>query len=460
MPARYSRHIPFISIAGDFIILNLLFVAGFYLRVGWFPRLLTFHHLTFFIYLNFVWFVLVLALGATRIDRNTSRKAIFFLYTRLTIFFFFLFLLYFQTTPLEFYLRHEVKYLFVLFFLTLLIYKYLLYYIFYLYRKSGFNYRNILIIGHTPGARELSTFFSGNLWLGYRFLGFFDTRKDPENGVIGTWDELPDYFMNHHVDEIYLVLHHIPKEKMAMITSLVNMYPVKVRIIPDLDNFSFKSTSLLSFGSVPVIEIHQGPLVFWYNMLIKRVFDFILSTLIIIFILSWMTLLLWLASLFGSRQGVFFIQRRTGTDGRVFRCIKFRTMVKNADADERQTVKNDDRITTMGRFLRKTSLDELPQFINVFLGQMSVIGPRPHMLKHTEEYRTLVSKFMVRHTVKPGITGLAQINGYRGEIKSMHDLENRVESDVFYVENWSFNLDVRILFLTVWVIIHGQKEAY
>ena len=135
-------------------------------------------------------------------------------------------------------------------------------------------------------------------------------------------------------------------------------------------------------------------------------------------------------------------------------------MRKNEEADLKQAQKDDERVTGAGRFLRKFSLDELPQFINVLLGEMSVVGPRPHMLKHTEEYRRLIKRFMLRHTVKPGITGLAQVNGFRGEIRQLSDLEHRVENDVYYIENWSVNLDVRIIFLTFWVIIKGQKRAY
>jgi lipopolysaccharide/colanic/teichoic acid biosynthesis glycosyltransferase len=192
----------------------------------------------------------------------------------------------------------------------------------------------------------------------------------------------------------------------------------------------------------------------------KRIFDIVFALLIIIFVLSWVTGILYILSLFNGREGVFFKQKRTGTDGKVFTCFKFRTMRRNPDADLQKAVANDKRVMPVGRLLRKTGLDELPQFINVLLGQMSVVGPRPHMLKHTEQYRKMVRKFMMRHTVKPGITGLAQVRGFRGEIRKISELKQRVQLDVSYIENWSFMLDVRIVFLTVVNFFRGQEKAY
>jgi exopolysaccharide biosynthesis polyprenyl glycosylphosphotransferase len=247
---------------------------------------------------------------------------------------------------------------------------------------------------------------------------------------------------------------------MAMIAEIISGYPVKIRIVPDLGTFSYKSAELITFGSLPVLQIHPGPLSYWYNRIIKRLFDLLISLFITVFILSWMTFLLSLISWISNGDGVFFRQRRTCIDGREFSCIKFRTMKKNAEADLRQATKNDERITPVGKFLRKYSLDELPQFINVLLDDMSVVGPRPHMLAHTAQYRQLISHFMLRHTVKPGITGLAQVNGYRGEIKNLTDLSKRVGQDVQYIETWSFNLDLKIILLTLWALILGQKEAY
>ncbi len=157
---------------------------------------------------------------------------------------------------------------------------------------------------------------------------------------------------------------------------------------------------------------------------------------------------------------VFFKQKRTGYLGRDFYCWKFRTMHVNRDADARQATRNDNRVTKFGHFLRHTSIDELPQFINVWLGDMSVVGPRPHMLKHTDDYRKIIKRYMVRHFIKPGITGWAQIKGFRGQTEEVWQMEKRVENDVWYIEHWSFLLDLKIVFLTIINVFKGEDNAY
>ncbi len=459
MPLRYSRFIPLISITGDFILLNILFVVGFYMMEVR-PDHFAPYYLGFYLYLNLSWFILVFVFGAHQIDRNTRKKSIFFSYIKIIVFFFFLFLMYFQAVPLEYYPRSYIKYLFPLFFALLITWKFLLYYAFLLYRKLGFNFRNVIIVGDTPKTRELQHYFTSNRWHGYRFLGFFAENASYKKRIIGTWSDLKEYMEHNLVDEIYIAWEGVPHERMVELTDIISEYPAKVRIVPDLGNFSYKSAELISYGTIPVLQIHPGPLSFWYNRLIKRAFDIVVSLIVIISILSWMTPLLYILSLLGSRDGVFFKQRRTCSDGGEFLCYKYRTMRKNSDADIRKAEKNDSRVTPVGKFLRKFSLDELPQFVNVLKGEMSVVGPRPHMLKHTHQYKKLIKRFMLRHTVKPGITGLAQVNGYRGEIRKLSELKHRVEYDVQYIESWSFNLDFKIILLTTWVIFRGQDKAY
>lgn len=460
MKVKVSKQIPFFSVAGDFIILNFLFVFGFYIRTEVTLDFPTYSYLLFFLYLNVVWLILLIAFDATKSDRNITKKATLFLYTRITVFFFFLFLLYFQAESLQYYPRSDVKFLFIIFYLSIITWKLSVFFFFELLRKKGLYYRNVVIAGLNEQTAELSRYFISNPWHGYRFLGFFDDVKDEKQRVIGSWDDINSFFQLHKVDEIYLALHRIPKYKLDLLVRALRQFPLKIRILPELEYFSFKSAELVAYGTIPVLLIHPGPLNYWYNRLVKRLFDLSFSLIIITLLLSWISIILYFISLAGKKHGLFFIQKRTGIDGRVFNCIKFRSMVINQEADIKQAEVNDTRITAIGRILRKTSLDELPQFINVLLGDMSVIGPRPHMLLHTDEYRKRIDSFMIRHTVKPGITGLAQINGYRGEIKGVDDLKNRVEADVAYVENWSFNLDFRILLQTLKVIFRGQKEAY
>jgi putative colanic acid biosynthesis UDP-glucose lipid carrier transferase len=196
------------------------------------------------------------------------------------------------------------------------------------------------------------------------------------------------------------------------------------------------------------------------NRIKKRFYDVVLSSLIILLVLSWLVpivgLLIWL----DNRGPVFFIQQRSGKGGKPFGCIKFRSMKVNRDANLRQATRNDNRITRVGRFLRKSNLDEMPQFFNVFMSNMSIVGPRPHMTKHTDDYSKMLNHYMIRHFLKPGITGWAQIHGFRGEIKYMEDINNRVEYDLWYLENWSLWLDTRIIVMTAFNMAKGEKNAY
>jgi len=196
------------------------------------------------------------------------------------------------------------------------------------------------------------------------------------------------------------------------------------------------------------------------NRFIKRVFDIGFSLFVILFVFSWLFPILAILIKTSSPGPIFFVQTRSGRDNEPFNCYKFRSMRVNSDSDSKQATKDDVRKTKVGAFLRRTNLDELPQFFNVILGNMTIVGPRPHMLKHTEEYSKLIDQFMVRHFLKPGITGWAQVNGLRGETKTTEDMLQRVEADVWYLENWSFLLDLKIIFLTFYGTFKGDKNAF
>lgn len=196
------------------------------------------------------------------------------------------------------------------------------------------------------------------------------------------------------------------------------------------------------------------------NDVVKRAFDLCFATLVVILLLSWLVPLIALLIKLDSQGPVFFKQLRTGKGGKPFYCLKFRSMRINADADSRQASRDDNRITKLGAFMRKTSIDELPQFINVLRGEMSVVGPRPHMLRHTEDYSRVIANFMERHLVTPGITGWAQVEGHRGETKETEAMEKRVNADIHYIRNWSFLLDLKIVALTVRQAIRGNENAF
>ena len=224
----------------------------------------------------------------------------------------------------------------------------------------------------------------------------------------------------------------------------------------------YKSVSLLSglHDSIVLEPRRTRNKVVLGRFLRKRAFDFAFSALVVVFLLSWLVPLIALLIKLDSKGPTFFKQLRTGKDGKPFYCLKFRSMTVNADADARQASKADPRVTKVGAFLRKTSLDELPQFLNVLRGEMSVVGPRPHMLRHTEDYSQVIDGFMDRHAVVPGITGLAQVYGYRGETKELESMANRVNADIGYIHNWSFLLDLKIVLLTVWQLTRNDRNAF
>ncbi len=213
-------------------------------------------------------------------------------------------------------------------------------------------------------------------------------------------------------------------------------------------------------GYIPIILRRTIPLDEFFHKIIKRLFDITFSILIIVGVLSWLIPVMAIIIKLDSRGPVFFVQKRNGLNNKEFKCFKFRSMEVNELADIEQVSKNDNRITKVGKFIRKTSIDELPQFLNVLLGDMSVVGPRPHMVSHTNMYAERIDKFMVRHFIKPGITGLAQTKGFRGEVESDNDIINRVRYDIFYMKKWSILLDLKIIFSTVYNTLKGDQKAY
>jgi putative colanic acid biosynthesis UDP-glucose lipid carrier transferase len=234
----------------------------------------------------------------------------------------------------------------------------------------------------------------------------------------------------------------------------------ELKFIPDNKDIFSKKLKYEYYDYIPILSFREIPLQDPINKFVKRTFDILLSSFVIIFVLSWLTPLLAILIKLESKGPVFFKQSRNGFNYKEFDCFKFRSMTPNKDAHLYQATRGDQRVTKVGKFIRKTSIDELPQFFNVLFGDMSVVGPRPHMVSHTNLYAKRIDKFMVRHFVKPGITGLAQISGFRGEVESDNDIIGRVKYDIFYIENWSLLLDFRIIFKTFMNAIKGDEKAY
>jgi putative colanic acid biosynthesis UDP-glucose lipid carrier transferase len=299
----------------------------------------------------------------------------------------------------------------------------------------------------------------------FEIVGIFYDRKqgadDGLNGLYkGSFEQAFTFLNQNEVDEVFCLGKGLDQHSVGRLLEVSDNHVIRFRMLLDVYDYLPSSGQVEIINQIPVYRARVEPLQVPENAFLKRLFDIVFSVLVIVFLLSWLLPILAILIRLESKGPIFFKQKRTGLCNKDFYCLKLRSMYVNGDANKKQAVKNDKRITKMGAFLRKTSLDELPQFFNVFSGSMSVVGPRPHMLAHTEEYSALVRKYMVRHFSCPGITGWAQINGSRGETKTLNEMEKRVKLDVWYIENWSFILDMKIIFLTFWNVIKGDKNAY
>jgi len=334
-------------------------------------------------------------------------------------------------------------------------------------RAQGYNFRKVVIVGANATGERMNRILSKDLTYGYRVMGFFDDEIDSDTAlkapVLGRFEDIENYLSSEKIDEMYVALHIEKIDVINRLTALCERYMVRIKYIPDFQQYTKSNRVQVSFygnGNVPVLMLRKEPLEIPLYRIIKALFDFCFSLFVIVFIFPWLFPILILLIKANSPGPVFFVQERSGRDNESFPCYKFRTMYVNDAANKVQARQNDARITKVGSFLRRTSMDELPQFLNVLLGNMSVVGPRPHMLSHTEQYSELINNFLVRHYAKPGITGWAQVNGFRGETKELADMENRVEHDIWYIENWSFLLDLKIIWLTVFNVFRGEKNAF
>jgi len=270
---------------------------------------------------------------------------------------------------------------------------------------------------------------------------------------------LKEFCDNNEIHEIYYCVEEASAEQLKELVRFGLDSLIKVKLISDSINYS-PSIHLDKFDQIPGFNVSVLPLDELRNQFLKRIFDLIFSSVFLVMVFSWLFPIISFLIKLDSKGPVFFIQTRNGLDNKPFGCFKFRTMIVNNEADVKQATRDDSRITRMGKFLRKSSIDEFPQFLNVLIGEMSLIGPRPHPIKLNEKFAPLISSLMSRHYVKPGITGLAQCMGYRGETQTLADMENRVRLDRYYIENWTFWLDIKIIFLTVVSLIRGSDKAF
>ncbi|WP_442844807.1 exopolysaccharide biosynthesis polyprenyl glycosylphosphotransferase [Leeuwenhoekiella sp. H156] len=342
---------------------------------------------------------------------------------------------------------------------SLLAYRVLFYYARARYREEGGNAVNVVVIGRDRNLKKIRKVFD-EPDLGYRYLGYFDNAHSPSPTYLGKIEEAFGYMRKHDVHEIFCMASRLSQPQLFNLIAYADNNLTKLKIIPDNKEVFTRAMNIELYENIPVLNLRELPLDRPYAKAVKRCFDVVFSGLVIVGILSWLTPIIYLLMQRSAPGPVFFKQKRHGVNKQVFWCYKFRSMITTEDADRKMMTKNDDRVTRLGRVLRRTSIDELPQFFNVFLGDMSVVGPRPHMELHTEQYQSSVDKYLVRHFVKPGITGLAQIRGYRGEIAEQSDIVNRTRLDIFYVEKWTLWLDVKIILKTVLNAVRGEEKAY
>lgn len=335
-------------------------------------------------------------------------------------------------------------------------------------RSLGRNRVNTIILGTGQMQQKIADVMT-NVWNGYNLLGYFiktdaDTMvnsvTDENIAYLGEESSIIPFIETNNVDELYIGVMPDKLKEYRALMRLCEKHMIRTYYVPTISYGEFRSAKVMEFGDIYVMSQYSEPLKDMRNRIKKRLFDIVVSLLFLCTLFPIIFIIVAIVSKITMPGPLFFKQKRTGYDGKDFLCYKFRSMKVNKDSDKVQAVKDDPRVTKWGLLMRHTNIDELPQFINVLKGNMSIVGPRPHMLAHTDYYSKLISDYMIRHYVKPGITGWAQTHGERGETKTVDDMKRRVEKDIWYIEHWSFWLDIQIIMKTVSDAIHGDDKAY
>lgn len=460
MPKRFYKFFPLLFIVGELIVIAAPFLSAYFL-INRHLELTEVYRWAFAFYLA-IWFSVSLVAEDYKIGRSTNyyvtlKRAFFTLFISLSLISFFWVL--FEAYELD---RHFLILVFIQLFIAVGFYRVLVHMALNHYRKLGGNVRTAVIVGYDQQGLRLHQLLKRKPEYGIRCLGFYDDNLQVGNKdgvpILGT---LQDLITNGLLSaEFIYVSESINRHALNQIVNLADAGLKKVKLLPQFNTELFKTYSLSRFDDISIVDINDLPLDGMLNRAMKRTFDIAFASFVVIFILSWLYPLLGILIKMESSGPVLFKQLRHGKGNSPFVCYKFRTMVVNNLADTKWATKNDPRITKVGAFLRRTSIDELPQFLNVLIGNMSIVGPRPHPIPLNESYQNKVHKFTQRHASKPGITGLAQAMGYRGEIKKFHQMSSRVKLDRFYLQNWSFVLDIKIIVLTIYSILFNRENPY
>ena len=443
---RYSKYIRPVVIFIDLLVINLLVLVCLRSAMSNFG-----YHLI----LSTFWLIVAYYIGFYEVYRTTKETTIF---SKLFKQFLFIWLITFAYVGFK-YKFVTTNEIFTYVFSSFIVVGFFKYLVFFLLKKYRVHYkgniRSIIIIGSKQNTLELTNYFTQNPYLGYVIVKHFDVKNDKSINISNVFEFISD----NKIEEVYASLDDLSKNETEKLIEYTDNSLITLRLIPDNKSTLYRNLAVEYYGIIPIIVLRKIPLEIDINSRLKRTFDIIFSLFVIIFILSWLTLILGLLIKIESRGPIFFKQNRPGFKEQDFLCYKFRSMMINKTT-EKEATRNDPRVTKIGKFIRKTSIDELPQFFNVLLGDMSVVGPRPHLWAQNKTYGTKVKKYMIRHHVKPGVTGLAQVRGYRGEIETDDDMVNRIKYDVFYIENWSLFMDIKIIALTIINIFKGEEKAY
>jgi putative colanic acid biosynthesis UDP-glucose lipid carrier transferase len=462
MPDKYSAYFSSVSKFLDILLLNAAGLAGYLAVLSWSADKIQIGLLQALL-VNFLWFNVTqltrLYLNIFAKDAIPTTKAALG-----SLLLFALLLSIFIEIAADFHFYH-----------TAVILPFTLFSILFLCAKIGFllwrrnsrykfiDYKSVVILGGGRVGMELKDYLEQHPILGYHVHGFFDDlvpQADDAVPALGTLNDWLNYARKNRINEVFCTLPDHAMEKIHLLMRQADQEMIRFKMVPDVKDYFRKNVKVQWFGHMQVLSARTEPLELKLNQVLKRVFDISISLIVIIFLLSWLFPLMALLIKLGSKGPVFFRQLRSGKNNEPFWCIKFRSMVLNAEANSLQAAKNDPRVTIIGAFMRRNSIDELPQFFNVLLGNMSVVGPRPHMLQHTAAYAELIDQYMLRHFVLPGITGWAQVKGLRGETSDHQLMQERVEADIWYLENWSLFLDMKIVFLTAWHMLAGSENAH
>ena len=444
---RYSGYIRPFSYLIDLIIINVLA-----LYILWFHT----NEIFYAVFISFGWFIIAANLGFYEVYRYTKVIAILNCTLKQGILFtlFCLVLEYFYSETAN----QKTVALFVFSSLFLILSaKLFIYYFLKRYRiLFGRNFRTVVLLGNNKNINPLKAFFTENPDYGYKLIKGFTLEDNKKQRI----DECLSFVLEGKIDEIYCSIADLSDTQISDIIDFADNNLKTLKLIPSEKQILSRSNKFEYYDYIPVISLRNILQDETLNKIIKRVFDIVFSSLIIVGILSWLTPILAIIIKWDSKGPLFFVQKRNGLNYKEFNCYKFRSMEFNDQYGLDLALKNHFQITKVGKFIRKTSIDELPQFFNVLLGEMSVVGPRPHPISHNDRYSLMADKFMVRHFVKPGITGLAQTKGFRGEVEADEDIINRVKYDIFYMENWSILLDIKIIFNTIFNTLKGDEKAY